>query len=373
MSSRARSFVLRLLGSITLLLAVAGAAFVLLKQKRGLEAAAAAAAAAQPEPAWSIEAAPARVQRHARTTTAIGTVRALQSITLRNELPGTVRAVAMQSGAIAEAGALLVELDVAVEQAELAALEAEAALAATMLARMEQALQQQGASAADVDRAKAQRDMAVANVERTRAIIERKRIRAPFRARVGMVDLHVGQYLDPGTAITTLQGLDEAVHVDFAVPQDVAARLGVGDLVEVSDGVKAMAKARIVAIDSRVEAATRNAWIRALFSGPGMLPQPGAALRVRVPVEREHDVIVVPVSALRRGPGGDHVFVVGPSPDGRLRAQQRRVAAGAVLGDDVVLREGVVPGERVATTGSFKLYDGALVAITEGTAPNGPQ
>ncbi|MGB3967873.1 MAG: efflux RND transporter periplasmic adaptor subunit, partial [Planctomycetota bacterium] len=254
---------------------------------------AAASAAAQPEPAWAIEVAPVQARAWARSTTAIGTARALQSITLRNELPGTVRTVGMLAGQIVDGGALLVELDVTVEQAELAALQAEAALAKTMLARMEHAEREQGASAADVDRARAQHDMAIANVERTKALIERKRVRAPFRAQVGMVDLHRGQYLDPGTEITTLQGVDDAVHVDFALPQDTAAALAVGGTVEVGFGGRpAPLPATIVAIDARVEVATRNTWIRAVLRGGGTLPPPGASVRVRTPVEAAHEVLV---------------------------------------------------------------------------------
>jgi membrane fusion protein (multidrug efflux system) len=232
-------------------------------------------------------------------------------------------------------------------------------------------MQSQGASAADVDRARAQRDMAIANVERTRALIERKRVRAPFRARVGMVDLHKGQYLEPGTGITTLQGVDAAVHVDFAVPQDAAARLVLGS--EVAIGVSGRAApipAKIVAIDARVEASTRNTWIRALLAGDGPLPPPGSSVRVRTPLEAPQEVLVVPVSALRRGPGGDHVFVLVTAPDGTVRASMRRVRSGNVIADDVVVHEGLQLGERIASTGSFKLFDGAPVHVTN-AAPQG--
>jgi membrane fusion protein (multidrug efflux system) len=356
---------IRTLASLILIGVIVAAAFGLAAWKRGHKAAAEDAAKAQPEMAWAVEAAEVRTKPHARSTTTIGTVRALQSITLRNELPGTVHTVALQTGQIVEAGALLVELDVTVEKAELAAQEAESRLGETMLGRMEKALAKEGASAADVDRARAQRDMALANVERIKALIERKRVRAPFRAKVGMVDLHKGQYLDPGTTITTLQGTDASAHVDFAVPQDTAARLAVGGDVEITAaGQPAPIAAKIVAIDARVEQATRNTWIRALLTGEGPLPQPGASVRVRTPVEAKHDVMVVPISALRRSPGGEHVFVLANAPDGKLRAELRRVTAGSSLGDEVVIADGLKPGDRIATTGSFKLQPGFLVNVT---------
>ncbi|MBL8750305.1 MAG: efflux RND transporter periplasmic adaptor subunit [Planctomycetes bacterium] len=350
----------RILGTILLLVVAVAAAgsFWLLKQNK--KAQSQAAAQGHGEMAEAIEGADARTRMFARSTTAIGTVRALQSIDLKNELAGTVRKVQLETGRVVEAGAILVELDVAVEQAELAAYEADARLAASMLARMEQALKDQGASAADVDRARAEHDRTMANVARTKAVIEQKVVRAPFRSRVGMVDLHPGQYLVPGTTITTLQGVDDAVHVDFSVTQETATRLEIGQQVEVTADERT-AGAKIVAMDARVEATTRNTMVRALLSGLQPLPTPGASVRVRVPVEAPHEVVVVPVSALRRGPGGDYVFAIAKAQDGKLRAKTRRVHSGASLGDEIIVIEGVKAGERVAALGSFKLREDVLV------------
>lgn len=357
------SLAIRFVAAVLLLAALGGTAYFVYAMKQGALAASAAAAQSQPEPAEAIEAATVATHSYTRTSTAIGTIRALRSITLRNELPGTVRSVALETGKIVEAGAVLVELDVAVESAQLAALEAEARLAETMLGRMERALQSQGASAADVDRARAERDMALANVHRLEALIDQKRLRAPFRARVGLVDLHVGQYLEPGTSITTLQGTDAAVHVDFAVTQEIAARLTEGTAIEIvrTPGTAPVA-AKIVAIDAHVDVTTRNTWIRAELTGEG-LPQPGASVRVRVPVAAPREVAVVPVSALRKGPGGETVYVLTADPKGQLRAHERRVTSGPVLGDEVVVEQGLAVGEQVASTGSFKLRENVLVVV----------
>ncbi len=365
--SRPKSLLFRVLGSVTLLAIVAGSAYGLYLWKGASRAAAASAAAAMPEPAEVVDAAPVRLRPFTKTTTSIGTVRAMQSIMLRNELPGTVRKVELTTGSIVEAGALLVELDVAVEQAQLAALQADARLAETMLGRMERALQSQGASAADVDRARAERDKALANVQRLDAVIEQKRLRAPFRAKVGLVDLHLGQYLEPGTPIATLQGIGDAVHVDFAVTQEIAARLHEGADIEVVLATNAApVTARIVAIDARVDETTRNTWIRAELKGE-RLPQPGASVRVRVPVAAPREVVVVPVSALRRGPGGDTAFVLQKDPTGQTRAHERRVVGGSVLGDEVIVEQGLEAGETVAAAGSFKLREGVLVHVAADT------
>lgn len=362
-----KSRLFQLTASVTLFAVLAATGYLLLAAKMGKIAAAQEAARQQPPHSETVTGAEARTRSYARTTTAIGTARSLRSITLRNELPGTVRAVHLETGKVVAKDDVLVQLDVSVETAELAALEAEARVADSMLARMEQAQKSQGASAADVDRARAERDKASANVARTRALIERKIVRAPFEARVGMVDLHIGQYLDPGTEITTLQGVDDAIHVDFSVTQETAALLAVGAQIDVAFGGHEQ-KATIVAIDARVESETRSTIVRALLKGP-LLPQPGSSLRVRVPVEEPHDVVVVPASALRRSPGGDTVFVLQKGDDGVLRARTRRVQAGTVLGDEVVVRDGLTAGELVAASGSFKLYEGVLVNDSSAQAP----
>jgi membrane fusion protein (multidrug efflux system) len=329
--------------------------------KRASIKAANAAAANQPEPVQSVTSAVAQESQYRPTATSIGTVRALNSITLRNELAGTVHRVALSPGQIVEAGTILVALDVSVEQADLEAQQAQANLAATQLARLERLQQAQATSQEEVDQARAARDVAQAQIDRTRAIIARKTIRAPFRARVGLSDVHVGQYLNQGTELTTLQGVDAAANVDFSVAQAVAAELRQGEVVQVfTAGAAAPITAHIVAIDARIDSTTRNAVVRARI--PSRAPAPGASVRVEVPVGAPTTVVTIPASALRKDPSGDHVFVIGPDSGHGSRAHLQPVQAGPALEDEVLILRGLAPGERVATSGSFKLRDGALVA-----------
>ncbi len=323
-----------------------------------------AASLNQPEPAVAVTVAAVRSDVERPTTTAIGTVLALRSITLRNELAGTVREVRLHPGQTVEAGTVLVALDVSVERAELVALEARAALADSTLARLERLIRDHATSETTIDQARATRDVARADIDRVRALIERKTVRAPFRATVGLADLHPGQFLDAGTELTTLQAVANAVHVDFAVPQTVAAGLRRGGRVIVSTGTDEPVEAAIVAVDARVDPRTRNASVRARLTGPASaLPAPGASVQVRVPTGPPQPTLVIPATALRKGPEGDHVFVVTETETKQLRAQVRRVEAGAMTGSEVLVTNGLGAGERVATSGSFKLRDGALVAV----------
>jgi membrane fusion protein (multidrug efflux system) len=311
----------------------------------------------------SVSVATAESREHRAGVTSIGTVLATRSVVLRNELAGTVSEVALAPGRIVAAGTVLVALDVSVEQAELLAQQAQAQLAQTILDRNQEASQGNAVSQIEVDRARAERDVALAQVERTKAIIGRKTIRAPFPARVGLSDVHRGQYLAEGTELTTLQGVDDAVHVDFAVPQRVASGLKQGDRVEVVTGSGPPVAATIVAVDARIDPATRNASVRARLAETAVAP--GSSVRVEVPDGPALAAVAIPVSALRKGPAGDHVFVIATGPDGSMRAHVRKVTSGPVLGEDVLIVDGLEAGEQVATSGSFKLREAVLVAVAQ--------
>jgi len=349
--------------SAVLLLALLGTGGGLAAWKYSSIKEADAAAANQPEPTELVTSAIPNEIDHRQTSTSIGTVRALRSIDLQNEVPGTVRLARLTPGQIVEAGSVLLTLDASVEQAELEAQQAQVSLAKTRLNRLKSLREHLATSQEEVDQAQAEHDVALAQIARIKAVIAKKIIRAPFRARVGLSDVHPGQYLNEGTHLTTLQSVDDAAHVDFTAAQRVASGLQVGDKIEVFvPGDSAPRAARIVALDARVDSTTRNALVRARIQRPGILPA-GASVRVRVPSGPAGKALVVPVSALRKGPGGDHVFVIAVDKEGKTRAQQRPVRSGPVLGDSVVIYAGISAGEQVATSGSFKLREGALVAV----------
>ena len=365
MSSQSFSTLRRTIAAFVLLGSVLGSRVLLAAWKQDTNRDAATAAANQPEPSERVTLAVAQAREHAATTTAIGTVLALRSVTLKNEVAGTVARASLKPGQVVEAGTVLVALDTSVEQAELRALEAQVKLSETMLNRREQLLKHGATTQDEVDQVRAQRDVAQAQIARLRAVIAKKTIRAPFRARVGLADVHSGQYLTEGVTLTTLQGVADEVHVDFSVAQGVAAGIRPESIVEIRAQGKTLT-ARIVAIDSRVDASTRSATVRArLESADGEGPVPGASVRVIVPVGDSSEVVVIPVSALRKGPDGDHVWIVTADAKGALRAHERKVETGPVLGETVVVLAGLKAGEQIAASGSFKLREGVRVQPPE--------
>jgi RND family efflux transporter MFP subunit len=350
------------IASLGLIGVVVAAGLGLAVWKKSEIKAAADEAAMMPEPMETVIVQAARTVEYRRTTSAVGTVLALRSVVLQNELPGVVKQVDLTPGKIVEKDAELVVLDHSVEQAELKAQEAQASLAETTLRRVKNLDSSNATSKQEVDQAQAEYDVALAQMERTKAMIDRKIIRAPFRARIGLSDLHPGQYLLEGIELTTLQGVDEAVHVDFTVTQNVGLGLREGDVIEVlGANPDAPVKATIIALDALINRTTRNSKIRAKVEDAHTLPPPGASVQVRVPIGMAREVVAVPVSALRRGPDGDHVFVITPDQKGQSRASMRLVKSGMVMGDEVLIESGLKAGEQVAASGSFKLRDGVLI------------
>jgi RND family efflux transporter MFP subunit len=350
------------IASLVLILAVVGGAVGLALWKRATILA--AANADQPEQVSTVSFATVRSEDYVRRSSIIGTVRAPRSVTLRNELSGTVAKVSMEPGTIVEEGAVLVELDTAVERADLLAREANAELTLTRLRRTERAAETRAASEIDLERARAEHRVALADIARAQAVIDRKTVRAPFRARVGLTDVHVGQYLPAGTLLTSLEGVGEALEVDFSVPQALteSGAVAVGTVVEVVSSTADEALAEVIAIDSRVDARTRNTRVRAKFTAHHSPPLPGSSVRVRVPIGAPIRCAAIPVEALRRGPQGDYVFVVEPGQSGGQRAFQRAVEVAGLKSGTMLIASGLEEGELVAAAGSFKLRDGALVS-----------
>jgi membrane fusion protein (multidrug efflux system) len=351
---------------VAVLLAIAGTAGGLGYYKYAEISAAIAAAEAFPEPREAVEAVRVRRGEWAASTRAVGTVVALRQVEIRNELAGTVVEMGFASGDIVEGGQLLVRLDTREEDASLAAAQAEARLARVVFDRRDRLRSSDAVSALDIDRAREELAAATARVASLEAVIAKKTLVAPFRARVGLTDLQPGAYLDEGTRIAMLQGVDRDAFVDFALPQDMAAAIRPGVSVslagqQIPGGSVA---AEIVAEEASVDATNRAVRFRAIARGLGEILRPGAFVDVVAVTSPPRPALLVPLTAVRRAPYGEHVFVL-VEEGGQSRARQRVVQTGPVQGTDIVIIDGLVEGELIAGAGSFKLREGLLVQITD--------
>lgn len=356
---------------VAVILAIVGIAGGLGLYKLREIQAAQTAADASPEPVEAVDTVPAKRGSWSASARAIGTVVAKKQLEIRNELAGTVAELGFTSGTTVEHGQLLVQLDVRQERALLSATEAEAQLAKQTLDRRIGLTSSPAFSAQEVDRARAESAAATARARSLEVAIEKKRIVAPFRARIGITDLQPGAYLDVGTLIGRLQGIDADAYVDFSLPQDNAAAVQPGATVTIS-GVSipnGSADAKIVAVDDSIDGSNRSVRFRAVAEGLGDVLRPGTFLDVTVVISKPHDAIMVPLTAVRRSPDGQHVFVI-VEEQGKKRARERPVQTGPVQDDDIVIEKGLVADEIIAASGSFKLRDGLAVQTDAVKAPS---
>ncbi len=222
------------------------------------------------------------------TLNVIGTVAAVQGVTVSADLPGIVDRIAFDSGKSVHEGDVLVELDTRQEQAQLAAVEAQRDLARLNFDRMQGLVSEGAISRAEYDRAAAEQKQTEAGVGEIRATIERKTIRAPFSGILGIRQVNLGQYLSSGDPSSPLQSLDP-IYVNFGVPQQQAGQMRVGRQVRITAGDAAGAEftGEVTAIDSTVDEATRNIQVQATLANPDGTLRPGMFVQTEVALGRE--------------------------------------------------------------------------------------
>ena len=308
------------------------------------------------------------------TLNAIGTVAAVQGVTVSADLPGIVDRIAFDSGKTVGKGDILVQLDTRQEQAQLAGAESQLQLARLNFERMQGLVQQDAVSRAEYDAAAAGHKQAEARLGEIRATIERKTIRAPFSGVLGIRQVNLGQYLTGGAPVVPLQSLNP-VYVNFGVPQQQATEMRPGRSVRITVGELGDSEftGRVSAIDSVVDQTTRNVQVQATLANPGGKLRPGMFVQSQVMLGAGRPVVALPVSSINYAPYGDSVFVVtdmkNPQGQSYRGVRQQVVKLGAARGDQIAVLSGVNPGEVVVTSGVFKLRNGAAVQVNNTVQP----
>jgi len=309
------------------------------------------------------------------TLSAVGSVSSLRSVNVSNEVPGIVSKIRFESGSIAREGQVLVELDAGVERAQLASAEARRDLAERTAKRSAVLAQGNVISHAQLDEVEAQLRTAHTDTAGLKAAVDRKVVRAPFKGRLGIRAVNPGQYLTPGTTITTLDAIG-GTFVDFTLPQEDLALINVGLPVRVTfEGSAEKAEGTISAIEGTVDPTTRNAKIRATLPEQEAKPRPGMFVNVQVIQPKQQSVVAVPLTAIVHASFGDSVFVIEPkkpgspgmdkTPDGKpvKIARQQFVRLGQTRGDFVAITKGVTAGQEVVSAGAFKLRNNSPVVV----------
>jgi membrane fusion protein (multidrug efflux system) len=364
-------YVLAILG---LLLVIGGLVYVKFAQISMLIGMGEAMAQSGPPPE-AVSTTPATLQTWEASLPAVGTVASAKGVQISSEVPGVVKKIGFESGKLVKKGDVLVVLDSRVERAQLSSAQVRRDLANTNVKRSRTLGAAGAESQAQLDTDENALAQASAEIEVLRAQIARKTIRAPFSGRLGIRAVNLGQYLNPGTAITTLEAVGGA-YVDFELPQQHQGDVASGLPVRVSvEGMAALsAEGKITAISPNVDPNTRTLELRAEVDHEEGKLQPGMFVRVEVVLPEERKVVAVPLTAVVYAPYGDSVFVIeeplpdalpSESPNGEpvMRARQQFVRLGERRGDFVAVLDGVKPGEVIVSAGAFKLRNNAPVFV----------
>ena len=309
------------------------------------------------------------------TLAAVGTVQAVNGVTVSTDLPGIVEKITFESGQQVKQGDPLVTLDTKQEVAQLNSSQARLQLAKSNLDRQQGLLQKRVSSQSDYDAAQAEYKQAEAAVAETRAMIERKLIRAPFTGVLGIREVNLGQYMKSGDPVVPLQSLDP-IYVNFSLPQQKLKDMVVGREIRVkADGLPGESFAgKISSVNSIIDEATRNVMVQATLANADHKLRPGMFVNVDVILPSMEKVLALPSTAINYAPYGDSVFVIEKMKDAEkkeydgVRAQM--VVLGASRGDQVTVVSGLKAGDEVVTAGGFKLAPNAAIERNNTVAPS---
>lgn len=307
--------------------------------------------------------------------TAVGSLEAVQGVTVTAELSGKVVDIAFDPGAYVQAGDLLVQQDISSETAQLRANEATLALKKANYDRARELRAENVVTQAAYDQALAEYKQAQAAIDNIDSIIAKKTIRAPFAGRLGIRLVNLGQILEGGEPIVTLQNLDP-IFVNFSLPQDQVARVALGLAVRVTvDALPGESIAgQITAINPQVDEATRNIRIQATVENVAERLRPGMFATVDLILPEENPVLVIPTTAVLYAPYSNSVFVLEKQTAEEkgapaLTLRQQFVRLGEQRGDFVAVISGLEAGDTIVSTGVFKYRNGQSVTVDNTLEP----
>lgn len=328
-----------------------------------------------PDMTETVTAATVEPQRWESVLTSVGSLSAVQGVTVSAEVAGKVVSIAFEPGTMVQAGDLLIQQDTVAETAQLRSAEATLELARVDFERAKKLLKEQTYSRSEYDQAEAQFKQTSAQFDNLKAAISKKTIRAPFSGALGIRLVNLGEMLAVGDEIVSLQSLDP-VFVNFSLPQQHYSKIAQGLLVRIKTDAlpDRILTGTITAINPQIESATRNIMVQATVHNTGLVLRPGMFVNVTVVLPDVQDVLAIPATSVLNAPYSDSVFIVENAPDnstaaGSLVVRQQFVRLGQRLGDFAAVEAGLKAGDMVVSTGAFKLRNGQAVTVDNSHAP----
>lgn len=297
----------------------------------------------------------------------IGSLEAARQVMVPAEVDGRVVQILFQAGQAVKAGQVLAQLNDAPEQGELARLQAQARNARAVLERTRRLMPQQAATREQFDQAQAEAQQVEGELRRVQALIEQKRIRAPFDGVLGLRRVNLGQFVRAGDPLVSLT--DTAViYANLDLPEQALAGLRVGQSMTVAVDAHGPRRfeGRVSGIEPQVDAGTRSVRVQATLANADGALAAGMYAQGRVQLDGRLRALMVPETAVSYSAFGDSVYVLAPAAAGGAAptVRQAYVKTGERRDGRIVVSEGLAPGDRVVVSGQVRLHNGAAVEVT---------
>jgi membrane fusion protein (multidrug efflux system) len=326
-------------------------------------------------PATTVSSATVKDEDWAPMLSAVGSVSAVQGAVVSTELGGVVAEIGFPNGGEAKKGEVLLKLDSSSEEAQLHTAEADLELARANLQRTRDLTERKVVSKQELDAAQSAFGQKQGTVDNMRAFIVKKQVQAPFDGELGIRQVNVGQMINAGQQVVSLQALDP-VYVDFALPQQEISKLAPGLKAQVrTDAIPGREfTGKLTALNSMVDTVTRNVTVQATLENADHALKPGMFVKIDIVLPQRSKTLVIPGSAVSYAPYGDSVFVIENKKDPKTgkksqTLRQAFVRIGEARGDFVSVTQGLKAGDVVVSTGVFKLRNGMPVTINNDLAP----
>lgn len=321
-------------------------------------------------PAVTISAIEVKASNWQSYLSSVGTLKAVSGVDLSAEVAGIVSDITFNSGQFVKKGDVLIKLRDDAEEAALKSNQAQYTLAKLNFDRDQTLLAKNASSQSALDARAAQLAQAEAAVLSIQAQIAQKTITAPFDGKLGIRQVDIGEYVAPGKNMVTLQALNP-LYVEFNLPEQYTDRLALNQRVDidVNIGKGQTVSGKITAINSKVDQVTRNIEVQATIPNDKMIFYPGMYGSIKVWLNEQHNMIVVPQTAISYSLSGDYVFLLKNESKSKRKkdyhAYRQYVKVGERRGDVVAILNGLKPGDLIVTSGQLKLQNGSRVLIDQ--------
>ncbi|HSW07688.1 efflux RND transporter periplasmic adaptor subunit [Aquabacterium sp.] len=290
---------------------------------------------------------------------AVGSLRSNQGVMLRPEVSGRILKLGFADGQRVKRGQPLVQLDDALQHAQLLQAQAQASIARTNLQRNRELVAQNFVSQSVVDQAQATLEVAAAQVTLAQAQLQRMKVTAPFDGIVGIRNVNIGDYVKDGADLVQVEDVS-SVWVDFRLPERNLAQLKPGQVVSVNlDALPGKAyTARVEAVDSQLDASGRSLLVRAKLANTAGDLRSGMFARARIVFAVREAAIMVPEEALVPLGNQQYLIKVVDGPNNSKQSERIEARIGARRAGRVEILEGLQAGDVLVIAGQTRLMRG---------------